>query len=381
MIRKSLIVFGAALLLMTLDFQAFGSASRSKAEPTLLVVPARYSVVQVASDIAQQYPVVLVTYQGQADTRDPLLHAWNGKQWVFVSMADFSSGRFIRNKPTRAILVGDERTLPDVLVPAASWARKVMNVPSIGTADLVNTFGREFNFGDYDWQWYARRYNLDLEDLNSSEISSWYDGRYDRHRKVYYPPGSSVEVYRESDVSESSGSGTRVRESSASDRYQESVVVRDISSVEVEPVSYPSVVESSATRITTTSSGREPKEDTITSNRRAYMEKGAVESETISSSGSSSASTYTERVTPREGVSGKRISEVRILGSREEADPSGVSTSTSTRHRTETTVKRSVAVDPVETTTHTRRETVIIRTDDDNLEAPDFQAEEASYVK
>ena len=51
---------------------------------TMIVVPARFSVLQVAFDVAEKHPAVIVTYQGDATTEEPLLHAWNGREWTYV---------------------------------------------------------------------------------------------------------------------------------------------------------------------------------------------------------------------------------------------------------------------------------------------------------
>ena len=54
----------------------------------LLVTPSRYSVMQVAFDVARRYPTVLVSYQGVAD-KEPVLHVWNGFEWMPLALADY----------------------------------------------------------------------------------------------------------------------------------------------------------------------------------------------------------------------------------------------------------------------------------------------------
>ena len=66
---------------------------------TMLVVPARYSVMQVAFDIVKQYPVVLVSYQGDATSETPRLHAWNGRDWIPVSVQDYREASFLQIRP------------------------------------------------------------------------------------------------------------------------------------------------------------------------------------------------------------------------------------------------------------------------------------------
>ncbi|HBA83946.1 MAG TPA: hypothetical protein DCZ95_07635 [Verrucomicrobia bacterium] len=143
---------------------------------TMLVVPARYSVLQVAFDIVRQYPVVLVSYQGEAASDNPRLHAWNGRDWIPVSVQDYREANFLQIRPTRTILVGDEKLLPPVMASISTWCPRIDAIPSIDTAGLVNRLGRILGFKQRDWEWYASRYNLKLKDLNEDRRKdSWYD--------------------------------------------------------------------------------------------------------------------------------------------------------------------------------------------------------------
>jgi len=155
---------------------------------TLLVVPARYTVLQVAFDVLKKRDAVLVAYQGDAMTEDPLLHAWNGREWVYISLASYSSASFMSVEPTQVILVGDEALLPRVLIDSSKWCPQVMNIPEIDTATLVNSFGTVFAFGRSDWSWFSTRYNLNLADLNEDRRhKSWYD-----RTGPVPPPGKTV---------------------------------------------------------------------------------------------------------------------------------------------------------------------------------------------
>ena len=144
---------------------------------TMLVLPARYSVMQVAFDLAQKYSVVLVSYQGDASSEAPLLHAWNGKEWIKVSVDEYANASFLQVTPGEALLIGDEKLLPPVLASSISgWCPKVTTIPTIDTAALVNTFAKEFSFKRSEWEWFAKRYNLTLNDENAPRRNtSWYD--------------------------------------------------------------------------------------------------------------------------------------------------------------------------------------------------------------
>jgi hypothetical protein len=152
---------------------------------TLIVAPARYSVIQVAFDIVQRNPAVLVSYQAQGKAAEPLLHAWNGREWIHISMQDFREVSFLEQMPTRTVLVGDDATLPATLRDAASWSPEIIRVNALTTSALVNEMGRAFDWSESEWKWMARRFNLNLHDESEPlRKSSWYD----QPGPLYRPP-------------------------------------------------------------------------------------------------------------------------------------------------------------------------------------------------
>ncbi len=165
------LVFTLALLLSAST--AF-PMSRRPSGPALLLVPERYSVMQVGFDVLARRSAILVSYRGELEA--PELHAWSGREWVAVDLAAFKDGSFLRVVPRQAILVGDEETLPPVLTESVrSWCRTVWVAESAATADLVNSLGQVLSFSDEDWQWFSARYNLELTDINAERRkNSWY---------------------------------------------------------------------------------------------------------------------------------------------------------------------------------------------------------------
>ncbi|MBW7908666.1 MAG: hypothetical protein H3C50_07075 [Kiritimatiellae bacterium] len=156
----------AAVVLSAVSAEAF----------TLIVAPARYSVMQVAQDVLQRTPSVLVSYQGDAATAEPLLHAWNGREWVPMSMKDYREVSFLQRTPDEVVLIGGQDVLPQALVDASSWAPRVERVSDLTTGALVNEFGRIMKWRDSEWRWFAKRYNLALTDeAEPRRRSSWYD--------------------------------------------------------------------------------------------------------------------------------------------------------------------------------------------------------------
>ena len=164
---------------------SIGAAQAASSGYTLLVAPARYSVMQVAFDVVARNPAVLVSYQGEGDTAEPLLHAWNGREWINISMQDFREVSFVDQMPARTILLGDDSTLPAVLGEAASWSPEIQRVTTLTTSALVNEFGRIFDWSGPEWRWFAKRYNLEMHDESESQrTSSWYD----QPGPLYRPP-------------------------------------------------------------------------------------------------------------------------------------------------------------------------------------------------
>ncbi len=149
-------------------------------DAVLMLVPSRYSVMQVAFDVARRYPTVLVSYQGAQD--EPVLHVWNGYEWMPLSLVDYQSGAFLQSYPGRAIFLGDDALLPARLRMISSWCSQVVQMPDLETAALVNSIGRYLPFTPADWRWFAGRYNLTLTNLRAEEAEaarqqSWYNGQ------------------------------------------------------------------------------------------------------------------------------------------------------------------------------------------------------------
>jgi hypothetical protein len=156
------------------------SSAVAQDDAVLLVAPSRFSVMQVAFDVARRYPTVLVSYQGAVD-KDPLLHVWNGYEWMPLSLADYQSGAFLQSYPSRAIFLGDDSLLPASLRSINTWCDKSVQVQGLDNYALVNAIGSYLPFTPADWRWFAGRYNLTLTNLKAEEAEaakseSWYDG-------------------------------------------------------------------------------------------------------------------------------------------------------------------------------------------------------------
>lgn len=171
---------------------------RATGEYSLIVAPARYSVMQVMFDVINRSSAVLVSYQGEASTANPALHVWNGSVWNPLGVHDLRELSFLQRTPTRAILVGDDALLPASVRDSLAWLPEVIYVRELGTAPMLNDLGRIFKWSSREWRWYARRYNLDLEDeAEPARRQSWYDQQGPKrqpaaHRAVAPAPVGTV---------------------------------------------------------------------------------------------------------------------------------------------------------------------------------------------
>ena len=92
---KKLMVLLAALV-AGVTLLSFPVRAAADGDAVLLVAPARYTVMQVAFDVARRYPTVLVSYQ---------------------------SGAFLQSYPSRTFLLGDDALLPASLRNVGAWCK------------------------------------------------------------------------------------------------------------------------------------------------------------------------------------------------------------------------------------------------------------------
>jgi len=160
------------LLTLCLLFCAMAHAG-IKNEITMLIVPRDAKAIQIAQDIADAYPVLLVVYRQTGSVLD--LHAWNGENWVAVSVEDYTNGVFFANAPTHAILIQPGRvSVPDALVPPGVWCQSGSRLLSTDPRVLIHLLGRHFNFPYRHWKQLADRYGYTLEQVNPALINVYW---------------------------------------------------------------------------------------------------------------------------------------------------------------------------------------------------------------
>jgi len=162
-----------AVLMLCLSASAWAA---SKRDFTLIVSPARYTAIQVMFDVIKQRDAVLLSYQGEAATENPLLHYWNGSAWISLDLHDLNELRFLNSTPSRAVLVGDDSLLPASVKDSLAWLPEKSTVTAMDHAGLLNQLDSVFHWTSREWSWFAKRYNLNLQDENKEQRSrSWYD--------------------------------------------------------------------------------------------------------------------------------------------------------------------------------------------------------------
>ena len=170
-------------LFLVLGLLAPDAPAMGKAEgtPSLLVVPARYTTLQLAFDVLAKRNIVLVTYETGVGRSAPVLHVWDGLEWIPISADDYTTFGFLKSPPGNVVLIGDDATLPSFLIDGAMTASagNPMQIPHQDTASILNALGKIYGFSVKEWVWFAARYRLQFEDANAlRRKTSWYDGAY-----------------------------------------------------------------------------------------------------------------------------------------------------------------------------------------------------------
>jgi hypothetical protein len=164
MSRKTL----AACLVGTMVF-AIGAGSAT-AGRTLLVIPARYSVVQFAADITRLRPADMVAYDTRGEQGEVVVHFWEPSQqsWVLGSLDELRLGARFDAMPSRVVLIGGERDVPPAVLSAVSGLGTTpARVLSLRVVDMVNALNDTLKFTAGEWRWLAKRHQLETVDLNA----------------------------------------------------------------------------------------------------------------------------------------------------------------------------------------------------------------------
>ncbi|MEI8139015.1 MAG: hypothetical protein WCI03_04015 [bacterium] len=134
---------------------------------SIMVVPARKRMVQLAFEISRCKEIGLVTYNNSPSLPAPLLHAWNGQEWIQISMDDYVEGRFMSGDPKHVFLLGDASSLPLKMMDGPTWYKDLNRITTLDIATIINQVGNVLHFSTYQWKWLAETYGMKIEDKNT----------------------------------------------------------------------------------------------------------------------------------------------------------------------------------------------------------------------
>ena len=173
-------MFKKILLLTLLSGFALTSQATLKKEITMLVVPRDAKTIQIAQNIAQLNPVLLVSYQ---QTHNLLkLYAWDGELWIDISAEDYVTGAFFETPPIHTIIIEPEnRPTTDILIPDGLWCESGNRLTTTDPRTMIHLLGLYFDFPRRHWKKLARSHGLSVADVNPS-LANIYWWQYPEKR-------------------------------------------------------------------------------------------------------------------------------------------------------------------------------------------------------
>lgn len=144
----------------------------SKEKNILLVVPARPRMVELAFDINRLYPVEILSSCQNPDFDKPVLYIWKEGMWSYVSLDAFCSKQFTRDTIDKVIFMGRRDSIPSILPNCMQWALEIEHIETFNISEILNSLDNTMNFNESQWRWLAKRYGLNLMDLNAGKRTS-----------------------------------------------------------------------------------------------------------------------------------------------------------------------------------------------------------------
>ena len=157
--------FMAVTIMATSDCVVAGTATPD----SIIVMPARKRVVQLAFQMARCQNIGLVTYNTSPTLSEPLIHIWNGqsKEWIQITLQDYVQGSFMSGDPKHVFLLGDNTTIPLRMMDEVSWHKDLHRLTTLDTTALINEIGKTLNFTSRQWKFLAKENGLKIEDQNA----------------------------------------------------------------------------------------------------------------------------------------------------------------------------------------------------------------------
>jgi hypothetical protein len=166
--------YGPVILSLVLAGTMALAAPRGR--PSLLVIPARHTIVQLGMDLVRMRALELVTYQWTPDGKHMVLHVWDGagRRWLQTDGDGLAGGEVIMN-PAKVVLIAPRGENMDALMPVLDSVGPLMEIRTMALASVMNDLNEVLRFSGREWRWLASRYRLKIQDLNA-ERRRW--GKY-----------------------------------------------------------------------------------------------------------------------------------------------------------------------------------------------------------
>lgn len=186
MIRKKLAMLVLGLVAVTATALLPASAAMDSAG-TLIVMPTRTRIIQLAFEVARVKNVGLVAYNNSPTLATPLVHVWNGHEWIQIGMDEYTSGSFMPSKIAHVFILGDRAGMPAAMTVDPAWAGTVHNTADLSIANLLNSFNEVLKFSGSEWRWLAAQNGLKLNDANTARRRYGRWGKNDVDAKAFTP--------------------------------------------------------------------------------------------------------------------------------------------------------------------------------------------------
>lgn len=167
---KKFFTFAALIMISTLTIaQEINSG--------VLVLPNRYTLLQLGFDLTSIRPIRLVSYDFNPKTGITKLFVWNpvSSAWDRIKPEEFIDG--IAPKDAPLLFVKDLAGIPPFLEKNPLWTTNAKTLDTPDLAGIVNMFDSFYKLTPGEWKWIASRYNLKTKDLNEERR------RYGRYGK------------------------------------------------------------------------------------------------------------------------------------------------------------------------------------------------------
>lgn len=160
------------------------SSAYSARMNAVMVIPARYTIVQFSFDIVTLRGVELVTYEKTGGGMAVLYRwDWMASQWQGITASELEQFSFMKSAPDYVYLVGTDKDLPSSVDAATAGAEKVIRIKTLNLVQVINILNETMNFSQPEWEALAEKHKLKIKDWN-----------YERRRWGRYGPPKSRTV-------------------------------------------------------------------------------------------------------------------------------------------------------------------------------------------